>query len=107
MVLEYLKKQQDDPDPELLKRLKWTPEQLRKFVEKWEHLRQLEEQGDEAARRKLRRIYRSLGLRPGGDERRAVRRQQDRMRGLSDAARSKPPAAYADKFRAYKRSVAQ
>lgn len=107
MVLEYLKKQQSDPDPELLKRLQWTPEQLRQFVDRWEALRKLEERGDSKAKKKLERIYRSLGLRPGGQQRRAVRQVQDRQRGLSDAARSKPPASYADKFRAYKRSVAQ
>ena len=107
LVLDYLKNQQDNPDKTLLKRLGWTPEELREFVARWETLRALEQQGDQDAKKKLDRVYRSLGLRPGGGDRQSVNRTDDRQRGLSDAARNKPPASFAEKFRAYKRGVAQ
>ena len=107
MVLDYLKKNRDNPDPELLKRMNWSKEELQSFVDRWEELKRLEANGDEAARRKLRRVYRSLGLRPGGSGRRSEQQRDDKLRGLSDAGRHAPPAPFADKFRAYKRGISR
>ena len=40
LVLERLKDQQHNPDPELLKRLDWTPEDLQQFLARWEQMKQ-------------------------------------------------------------------
>ena len=49
LVLERLKDQQDEPDPELLKSLGWTEEELQAFLARWEAMkRNAREQGGEA-----------------------------------------------------------
>ena len=52
LVLERLKDQQQDPDPELLKSLGWTKEELQQFIARWEELKR-------AARRRSCRPGRS------------------------------------------------
>jgi hypothetical protein len=105
LALKYLKDQKDHPDPELLKRMGWTKDDLNAFVDRWEALKRSAKEGDEA-KNELDDAYRSLGLRPAADQRRAASGTNDAARGLRDAgARSEPPSAYSEQFKAFRKGV--
>ncbi|MFO0821115.1 MAG: hypothetical protein U1A77_24430 [Pirellulales bacterium] len=108
LVLEYLKDQKDQPDPELLRRLGWSAEDLREFVARWQTLKQAANENNPNAQRELNETLRSLGLRPTEDRRRAAGAAADSQRGNRDAGgRSNPPAKYRDRFDAYRRGTSR
>lgn len=108
LVLEYLKDQKDQPDPELLRRLGWTPDDLREFVARWQTLKQAANENDPNAKRELNESLRSLGLRPAEDRKRAAAAAADSQRGNRDAGgRSNPPAKYRDRYDAYRRGTSR
>jgi len=105
LALKYLKDQKDNPDPELLKRLGWTKDDLDAFVQRWESLKKTAKE-DTETRQELDDAYRSLGLRPAADKRRSAGAGDDAARSLRDAgARSEPPAGYAEQFKAFRKGV--
>jgi hypothetical protein len=108
MVLEHLKDQQNEPDPELLDSLGWTKEELQAFVERWETMkRNAREQGGSAAD-ELQDALRSLGLRPTGPGRRATEVDNDQLRDLRDGgSRTPPPGDIAEQFKAYRKGAAR
>lgn len=108
LVLDYLKDQKEAPNQELLDRLGWSAEDLRKFVNRWEALKRSAIEPDPSTRRELSDSLRSLGLRPATDRRRAVNASNDVLRGNRDAGgRSDPPAKYQERFNAYRRGAGQ
>jgi hypothetical protein len=108
LVLDYLKDQKDAPNQELLDRLGWSADDLRKFVNRWETLKRGANEPDPATRRELSDSLRSLGLRPATDRRRSVNAADDTFRGNRDAGgRSDPPAKYQERFNAYRRGAGQ
>ena len=107
LVLEYLKDQQDNPDPELLKELGWTEQELTDFVKRWQQLKQAAAE-DQAGSRELDNSLRSLGLQPQRDRRRQGTTRNDEVRGLRDSgSQSAPPPAYRDLFDAFKKGAAR
>jgi collagen type III alpha len=112
MALEKLKDQMQNgkPDQELLDKLKWTPDDVERFVKRWEQMKQAAKapgpQGD-AAREKLDETLRSLGLRPHGSAITADKARGDRNRNLRETMRTRPPAEYADQYRAYSTGTSQ
>lgn len=109
LALEHLKDQMDRADSELLGQLGWTPDEARRFVQKWEQMQQAAaRQGPEAAaaRTRLEQALRSLGLRPRGTQFRGGRTRTDRLRNLREAGRFDPPREWSELFRAYTRGVA-
>jgi hypothetical protein len=107
MALQHLRDQRERPDPELMKRLGWTKQDLDAFLRKWDAL-QRQAAADTTARPELDDAYRSLGLRPAAVERRTASGRDDTSRELRDAgARSEPPGSYAEQFKAFRRSVSQ
>jgi hypothetical protein len=108
LVLERLQDQQQEPDPELLESLGWTPEELESFVSRWQTMkRNAREQGGEA-REELEDALRSLGLRRSGPGRRSMERDNDQLRRLQDGGnRSRPPAEILEQFRAYRKGAAR
>jgi hypothetical protein len=107
LVLEKLEEQQEEPSEELLESLGWTPEELRRFVSRWQKLKRAARQDGGQAESELRDALRSLGLRPGGPERRSTDRESDTLRGLQEGNRSRPPADILEKFNAYKKGAAR
>jgi hypothetical protein len=111
LALEYLKDQQNQPDQELLDRLGWTQEDVRKFVQRWERMkREAAGRDDNAqqARRELDNALRSLGISPGSDRLRQGGTLQDGLRGVRESgSRSRPPAEYRDLYDAYLRSTSR
>ena len=107
LVLEYLKDQQDNPDPELLKELGWTEQELADFVKRWQQLKQAAAE-DSAGNRELDNSLRSLGLQPQRDRRRQGTAQNDEVRGLRDSGgQSTPPPAFRDLYNAFKKGAAR
>jgi hypothetical protein len=101
LVLESLKDQlnRNAVDPELLDKLKWTPEDLRKFVERWDELRKAANE-NEHAREQFEQTLSRLNL-----KRRGVAIQQQGGRGddrnLRETRWANPPPEYLEQFRAY------
>ena len=104
MVLKRLREQQFDPDPELLKKMNWTKEDLAKFLQRWEKMKQKAEEGSPAAQQDYQNALRSLGLTPGGRTR-DLKVEKDKMFGLrEDGAVNRPPAEFMDDFNAFLKS---
>ena len=106
MVLDYLNSQKETPDPELLERLDWTPEELRAFADRWSRIREgdAKSAGDQ---KQVEEALRSLGIRAKQDG--AIGRrtdQDDTMRGLKDSGnRTPPPPIHRDAFDAFRRNA--
>ena len=108
MVLEHLKDQQFDPDPELLKETGLTAEQLREMVKRYEQLRRKAEESDEG-RRELEETLKSLGLDPRLTRQAGtVRGKTRQIEGVSNAGtRSQPPPRFLEQFNAFKKGTAR
>jgi len=107
LVLSHLKDEAHRPDPELLKRLGWTPEDLAEFVRRWEALSRAAEEAP-AGKRELDEALRSLGLRDPALRKRSGGNASDQQRDLRDAGnRSSPPPAYRELFDAFRKGAAR
>ena len=82
LVLEKLRDQQYDPDPELLRKMKWTQDDLKKFVNRWDEMEGRAKTGTAADKRKYERHLKSLGLKPS-NTRRSVNQSQNDIKGLN------------------------
>jgi hypothetical protein len=105
LAVENLKDQlaKNKLDQELLDKLKWSREDVEKFVKHWEEMKREAGQPGakgKAAREQLDESLRSLGLRPRGTNVKG-NSTADKFRNLKDARDSQPPAEYADQYRAY------
>ncbi len=106
MVLDYLEQQRDAPDRELLEKLDWTEEDLRRFSDRWKHLR--DEGSNRAAEdsRQVEETLRSLGIRPPTRATTQRRDDGDSLRRVRDSGNRQPaPAAYRDAFDSFRRAV--
>lgn len=106
LILEKLKDQVDSgqPDQELLDKLKWTEDDLRKFVKKWDELKQAAKQPGqegEQAQQELDQRLRSLGLRPSGTALKGSKEKGNKVQNTRGTRRTEPPAEYRDQYRAY------
>ena len=107
LALEYLEDQKHNPDPKLLEELGWNQDDLQKFINQWQQLKQEAVEG-ERGRQEFDEALRSLGLRPGGDQMRQSGGADDRARGLSDdGGRTTPPPSFLEQFNAYTRGAAR
>lgn len=108
LVLEYLKDQKESPDQELLDKLGWTQDDLRKFLDRWQQLKDAADRQDPAARRELDESLKSLGLRAGKPKSRAAQTGADQVRGnRDDGQRSSPPSKYAEQFKAFRKGTSR
>jgi hypothetical protein len=107
LVLEYLRDQQQNPDPELLERLRWSEDDLRRFLDRWEDL-QDKAADDQRGQQQWNDALRSLGLRPDQQGSRRVSAPADSVQGLRDTgAQSRPPGRYLEQFNAFKKGTAR
>lgn len=108
LALEHLRDMLNDnqPDPELLKKLNWSREDLERFYRHWESLRQAA-QRDPAARKQFEDALRRLDLQPRGTSITSDGRRNDRLRGLDRSRLGAPPAEYRDLYRAYSEGISQ
>jgi len=106
LVLEKLDKMREQPDPELLKKLGWSPAELREFLNRWKSMKQAAAK-DQQARYRLDQRLRRLGLR-AYDNRLGLRDDRnDQVQDLRDADRTTPPKQYEDHFNAFRKGAAQ
>ncbi len=106
LVIDYLKDQESRPNPELLKELGWTPEEMKQFVDRWQRLKQAAV--EDGGRHELNESLRSLGLRSPETKLRQRRVRSDDTRGMSESGEvSEPPAAYRDLFDAFRKGTAR
>ena len=108
MVLDYLDQQRDAPDRELLDRLKWSEDDLRRFTERWKHLRDAEGPSPEPTgpNRQVEESLRSLGIRPPQQATTQQHEEGDSLRRIRDAGGRQPaPPAYRDAFDSFRRAV--
>ncbi|MFO1063172.1 MAG: hypothetical protein U0892_04800 [Pirellulales bacterium] len=106
MVLEYLKRQKEQPDSDLLKELNWTKADVDAFLKRWESARSLADSADPESRRKWKEQLRSLGLSPGSMKGRATGGRDDSMQGLQDSgSRVRPPEALRKQYEAFRKAA--
>ncbi|MDR3233161.1 MAG: hypothetical protein LBT46_05790 [Planctomycetaceae bacterium] len=110
MVLEYLEDQlKDKPDGELLQKLGWTEEQLRRFYEKWKTLsdgREAEKSKRSASQDYLEAL-KSLGLVPDKTDR-GLQDNHTKTKDkehFTESQRFAPPDALKEKFKIYSEGI--
>jgi len=105
---DQLKKKKTDE--KLLEKLGWSKDELRRFVDRWKHLKQQAEgagKDAQSARDQLDDALRSLGL---GQNRRTGFHSQtakDKLRELQDSYRVQTPLEYQQRVRAYIKGTAK
>ena len=107
LVLEYLRSQSDKPDRRLLDELGWSRDDLVRFLDRWQRLKQAAREA-QSGQQQLEEALRSLGLAPSRDRVRRGGGRSDDQRGLREAGtRSSPPPEYQDQFHAFQRGTAR
>lgn len=111
MVLDYLDQTRDAPDRELLEKLDWSEEDLKRFHDRWQSVREMQQAAptDPQANRELEETLNSLGIRPPStDAPSTARDSADTLRRIRDSGNRKPPpAAHRDAFDAFRRAMGQ
>ncbi|MDF1843309.1 MAG: circumsporozoite protein-membrane associated protein, partial [Rubripirellula sp.] len=107
MVLDYLKETRDAPDRKLLEELQWDEQDLQRFSERWQGVRDLKPNMlDGSSNPDVEEALRSLGLRSPTDAPASNDDSADTLRGIRDSGNRKPPpAAFRDAFDAFRRSL--
>ncbi len=108
MVLDYIEETRDAPDRELLDKLNWTEQDLKRFADRWQNVREMGQASDvdPTRSRDVEEALKSLGMRPPTEAGDKVKDSADSLRGIRDAGNRKPPpAAYRDAFDAFRRAV--
>lgn len=106
MVLEYMDRQKDQPDPELLEDLNWTERDLQEFVERWKEARDLADSGDEDDKIEWKEKLRELGLRPPKLGARQGSNLNDSFQQMQDSgSRIRRPEALSKEYDAYLKSM--
>ncbi len=95
------------PDQKLLDELKWTPDDMRRFVDQWDRFKKQADAADPATKKKLEEKMKSLGLRPHGTTLKGGQTHEARSPAVRESRRSEPPPEYADQYRAYTTGTAK
>ena len=105
LILNKLSEQKNDPDPELLRKLKMSKEELQEFFDRWDEMKRKAESGNVAAQKKYERELKSLGLKPKGGSN-PVQQNRDKVEGLNeDGAVNEPTAELVPDFNAFLRDL--
>lgn len=105
MVLEKLADQKEQPDPELLKDLNWTEEELREFTQKWQAMREKANAGGSKEQERFEEALKSLGLKdPDLNQKAADLGNDDRAGYRQKSGTRNVPSDFARKFRAIQKS---
>jgi hypothetical protein len=105
LVLERLRDQEHNPDPELARQMNLTPEELQEFTRRWNQLRK-EAETDPAKAREFEEALRSLGLKDPKNRRRSGGAVSDKQRDLRDTGgRTLAPSKYREQFDQFRKST--
>ena len=101
-----MNRQKDQPDPELMQELDWTPADFQAFLDRWNRARDLSHSSDPAARQRWEQQLQNLGLGP---------RQQGALKGsgINDnfrqqqdgGTRVRPPDSLRKQYEAFQRAL--
>ncbi|GAB5403692.1 MAG: hypothetical protein Aurels2KO_19230 [Aureliella sp.] len=106
MVLDYLDRQRDQPDPELLREVNWDKNDLNRFVDRWKQARQLASQGDDTAKQNWEELLSELNLSRSRSGSFGPMKQSDRFQQISDSAvRITPPRSLLKRWEAVQRAL--
>jgi hypothetical protein len=106
MVLDYLSRQKDQPDPELLQELDWTEQDLRNFVDRWNRARDLAIRRGDANRLDSQQRLSDLGLSAASEGARAGSGVNDSFQTMQDSGtRSRPPEALRRSWEDFRRAM--
>ena len=104
MVLKRLEEERFEPDPDILKELNWSKEDLNQFLDRWQKMKAAAETGDPVARQRYDKALKSLGLSSDSSQEK-VRGVSDQQEGFNtDSAVNRPPQEIAPGYRAFKRA---
>jgi len=107
LVLQSLKRQREQPDPELLKRMGWSKEQMQSFVDRWQGARD-QAMTDSSKKKEYEDMLQSLGLVPQTGSTRAVRGLTDGLSGIrEEGSRVRPPESLRERFEAFRKASQQ
>lgn len=102
LVLNRLRDQANDPDPELLKRNNWTRQDLLDFIKSWEQMRDAAAKGGAKEKKLYESRLKSLGLRPSKVQSRKLAAERDEEFGLSeDGSVNHVPAEWVERYNRY------
>jgi hypothetical protein len=105
LVLQHLREQEHNPDPELAKRLQLTPQELQEFARRWNQLKK-DAEADPSKARELDEAFRSLGLRDPKTKRRLGGTVSDKQRDLRDTGgRTQAPSKYRQQFDQFRKAT--
>jgi hypothetical protein len=111
LVLDRLENQLKDQnvDQDLLDKLGWSEDDLKKFVDRWKNLKQAAQRdgAGSAAQRSLNDALGALGLKRQAFSRAGGEVPTDDVRNLRDAARTRTPLEWEEEVRAYTRGIAE
>jgi hypothetical protein len=104
LALEYLKEQKDRPDPELLRRLKWSKEDLNNFYDRWRAAKD-QAASDPSKRQELDAALRSLGLQQSSQTARGQQTPDDGLSGYRESGnRVRPPESLRERFERFQKA---
>ena len=105
LALDYLKQQRDQPDPELLKRLKWSDEDLKKFLDRWTEAKELAKT-DPNKKRELDETLKLLRKRQFKSKEQDVKDRDDELKGfLEEGTRVRPPESLRSGFEQFRKAA--
>ncbi|WP_146675039.1 hypothetical protein [Pirellula sp. SH-Sr6A] len=105
LALQYLKEQRDQPDPELLRKLNWSKEDMQRFIDRWSKAKE-EARTDPDKKRDLDAALRSLGLKKSGSKVQGTTDQDDQLRGyLEDGSRVRPPESLRERLERFRKAA--
>lgn len=106
LVLDYLDRQREQPDPDLLREVNWDKNDLNNFVDRWKQARQLASQGDDDAQQKWKELLTELQLGSGRGGSLGPMKRNDSFLQVSDSAtRMEPPKALLKRWEAVQRAL--
>ncbi len=105
LALDYLKQQRDQPDPELLKRLKWSDEDLKKFLDRWTEAKELAKT-DPNKKRERDETLKLLSKRQFKSKEQDVKDRDDELKGfLEEGTRVRPPESLRPGFEQFRKAA--
>ena len=105
LALEYLKEQREQPDPELLRRLDWTKNDMQKFLDRWTQAKE-EAKTNSNKKQELEAALRSLGLKSSKSQAKKSSDRDDLLKGyLENGSRTRPPESIREKVEKFRRAA--
>ncbi len=104
LALEYLKNQKENPDPEFLKKMNWTKDEMLEFTRRWEDMKKNADLGKLDGVENYTEALRSLGLRDPSIKSFTDQLKTDDLKGLNeDGAVNKIPSQFAKELKQFQR----